>query len=158
MNTNLGLDLLILHNKLLSHLLTGLQNLSTMGTIAVSILLDLKKAFDTVDHKILLKKLYAYGIRGIFLKWFESYLSGRTQYVVFDGVQSETHRVDCGVPQGSILGPLLFILNMNDICNVSKLMFTILLCWWYVRFTQGHRSIKINKTYQFRAEPSVHMV
>ena len=60
------------------------------------------------------------------LKWFESYLSGRTQYVVFDGVQSETHRVDCGVSQGSILGPLLFILNMNDICNVSKLMFTIL--------------------------------
>ena len=96
------------------------------GNIAVAILLDLKKAFDTVDHKILLKKLYAYGIRGIFLKWFESYLSGRTQYVVFDGVQSETHRVDCGVPQGSILGPLLFILNMNDICNVSKLMFTIL--------------------------------
>ena len=96
------------------------------GNFAVAILLDLKKAFDTVDHKILLKKLYAYGIRGIFLKWFESYLSGRTQYVVFDGVQSETHRVDCGVPQGSILGPLLFILNMNDICNVSKLMFTIL--------------------------------
>ena len=85
------------------------------GNIAVAILLDLKKAFDTVDHKILLKKGYAYGIRGIFLKWFESYLSGRTQYVVFDGVQSETHRVDCGVPQGSILGPLLFILNMNDI-------------------------------------------
>ena len=96
------------------------------GNFAVAILLDLKKAFDTVDHKILLKKLYAYGIRGIFLKWFESYLSGKTQYVVFDGVQSETHRVDCGVPQGSILGPLLFILNMNDICNVSKLMFTIL--------------------------------
>ena len=96
------------------------------GNIAVAILLDLKKAFDTVDHKILLKKLYAYGIRGIFLKWFESYLSGRTQYVVFDGVQPEKHRVDCRAPQGSILGPLLFILNMNDICNVSKLMFTIL--------------------------------
>ena len=85
------------------------------GNIAEAILLDLKKAFDMFDHKIHPKKLYAYGIRGIFLKWFESYLSGRTQYVVFDGVQSETHRVD-----------LLFILNMNDIGNVSKLMFTIL--------------------------------
>ena len=89
-------------------------------------MLDLKKAFDTVNHKILSKKLYAYGIRAIFLKWFESYLSGRTQYVVFDGVQSETHRVDCEVPQGSILGSLLFIFNMNDISNVSKLIFTIL--------------------------------
>ena len=96
-----------------------------MGTL-LAVLLDLKKAFDTVDHKILLKKLYAYGIRSIFFKWFESYLSGKTQYVVFDGVQSETPRIDCGVPQGSILGPLLCILNMNDICNVSKLMFTIL--------------------------------
>ena len=87
------------------------------GNIAVAILLDLKKAFDTVDHNIYLKKIYAYSIRGIFLKRFESYLSGKTQYVVFDGIQSETHRVDCRVPQGSILGPLLFILNMNDICN-----------------------------------------
>ena len=65
-------------------------------------------------------------LEAIVLKCFESYLSGRTQYDVFHGVQSETHRVDCGVPQGSILGPLHFILNMNDICNVTKLMFTIL--------------------------------
>ena len=60
-----------------------------MGDIVIAILIDLKKAFDTVDHKILLRKLYVYGIRGYMLKWFESYLSNRTQYVVFDGEKSD---------------------------------------------------------------------
>ena len=87
---------------------------------------DLKKAFDTVNHRILLQKLHAYGIRGNMLKWFESYLTGRSKYVVYDGVKSDVYTVTCGVPQGSILGSLLFILNMNDICNASELLFTIL--------------------------------
>ena len=60
------------------------------------------------------------------LKWFESYLSHRTQYVVFDGEKSDTDSIKCGVPQESILGPLLFILSVNDICNVSPLLFKIL--------------------------------
>ena len=94
--------------------------------IVISLFIDLKKAFDTVDHRILLRKLYAYGIRGTMLKWIESYLSGRTQYVVFDGQESEIHGIQCGVPQGSILGPLLFILYMNDICNVSDIFFAIM--------------------------------
>ena len=96
------------------------------GDIVISLFIDLKKAFDTVDHRILLRKLYAYGIRGTMLKWIESYLSGRTQYVVFDGQESEIHGIQCGVPQGSILGPLLFILYMNDICNVSDIFFAIM--------------------------------
>ena len=86
----------------------------------------MKKAFDTVNHQILLQKLNAYGIRGNMLKWFESYLTNKSQYVVYDGIKSDIYNVTCGVPQGSILGPLLFILNMNDICNVSELLFTIL--------------------------------
>ena len=91
--------------------------------IVVSLFIDLKKTFDTVHHRILLRKLYAYGIRGVLLKWFESYLTDRSQYVIYDGVRSEIKFVECGVPQGSILGPLLFIIFMNDICNISDLMF-----------------------------------
>ena len=97
-----------------------------MSNIVISLFIDLKKAFDTVHHRILLRKLYAYGIRGILLKWFESYLTDRSQYVIYDGVKSEISLVQCGVPQGSILGPLLFIISMNDICNVSDLMFAIM--------------------------------
>ena len=96
------------------------------GDIVISVFLDLKKAFDTVDHHILFKKLYAYGIRGKVLKWFHSYLFNRSQYVIYDDMQSETHHVKCGVPQGSIMGPLLFIIYMNDICNVSKFLYAIL--------------------------------
>ena len=97
-----------------------------IGDIVITLLIDLKKAFDTIDHRILLRKLYSYGIRGSMLKWMESYLTDRSQYVVFDGKVSETHGIKCGVPQGSILGPLLFIISVNDICNVSPMLFKIL--------------------------------
>ena len=96
------------------------------GDIAIGVFLDFKKAFDTVPHDILLKTLYAYGIRGPALKLLKSYLSDRTQYVIYDGIQSTTLPISCGVPQGSILGPLLFIITMNDIGNVSEFLYTIL--------------------------------
>ena len=97
-----------------------------IGDIVITLLIDLKKAFDTIDHRILLRKLYSYGIRGTMFKWIESYLTGRSQYVIFDGKVSESRSIECGVPQGSILGPLLFISSVNDICNVSPILFKIL--------------------------------
>ena len=91
------------------------------GKIPISIFLDLSKAFDTLDHAILLQKLNHYGIRSVELKLLTNYLRGRTQYVAYDKATSDIYPITTGVPQGSILGPLLFIIYINDICNASKL-------------------------------------
>ena len=84
----------------------------SQGKYVGMVLIDLQKAFDTVDHDILLEKLDAMGFNHN--KWFESYLKGRKQMVVVNDVSSETGEVTCGVPQGSILGPLLFLCYVND--------------------------------------------
>ena len=77
--------------------------------------MDLSKTFDTLNHQILLKKLNYYGITGTALQWFSSYLNGRKQYVELDGTSSDLLPLSTGVPQGSILGPLLSLIYMNDI-------------------------------------------
>ena len=82
--------------------------------INISIFLDLKKAFDTVDHEILISKLTKYGVVGTPLRWFTSYLTDRKQYCQIDGHKSSLKSVHCGIPHGSCLGPLLFILYVND--------------------------------------------
>ena len=115
-NTNMAL--LILMDKLM----TALDN----DEYAIGIFLDFSKAFDTVDHDILLRKLNFYGIRGTPHEWIRSYLSEREQFTSYNGYTSSNLRISCGVPQGSILGPLLFLIYVNDLAFVSPDLFTIM--------------------------------
>ena len=91
------------------------------GKVSVLALLDLSSAFDTIDHEVLLKRLHdTYGIEGTVLNWFHSYLSERTQSVSFCGRASRAHQLLYGVPQGSVLGPVLFTLYRQPLASVIR--------------------------------------
>ena len=99
------------------------ENIQTQlddGKYSAGVFVDLKKAFDTIDHNILLKKLDYYGVRGIANEWFASYLKNRKQFVSISGHISSTQVIQADVSQGSILGPLLFLLHMNDLNKSIK--------------------------------------
>ena len=92
-----------------------------MGEVPTNIYIDLSKAFDTLDHSILLAKLNYYGVCGLENILFREYPSGRHQYVDYNDTKSETKSVSIGVPQGSILGPLLFIIYINNLPSVTPI-------------------------------------
>ena len=92
------------------------QNKYTLG-----VFIDLSKAFDTIYHNILIDKLISYGMKNNSLKWFSNYLSNRKQFIQAGAIKTSSLDIICGVPQGSILEPLLFIIYVNDLCNVSKI-------------------------------------
>jgi ribonuclease P/MRP protein subunit RPP40 len=107
-------------------LMENIINSLERGHFTIGLFLDFSKAFDTVNHKILISKLNHYGIRGIANKWITSYLTGREQYTSYNGANSQTKTIKCGVPQGSILGPILFLIYINDLGTFSDKLATIM--------------------------------
>ena len=117
-NHSCELALIELHDVLLNNIHNNFHSLG--------IFLDLSKAFDLIDHNILLYKLPYFGIRGVALDWFNSYLQNRSQYTRYNNFDSSLSKVECGIPQGSMLGSLLFLLYINDLCYVTSFFHFVL--------------------------------
>ena len=120
-------------NDVLLSIIENIQTDLDNGDFVAGVFIDLKKAFDTVDHDILLKKLEYYGVRGLSRDWIQSYLKNRKQFVSISNSTSNTKEITAGVPQRSVLGSLLFLLYINDL----------------------HRSVKYSKTFHFADDTNI---
>ena len=107
-------------NHAVVHMVQKIQEQIKNNKVAFGIFIDLQKAFDTVNHTILLNKLDSYGVRGVAKQWIKSYLTNRQQYVTINGYESDKENIIHGVPQGSVLGPILFTIYINDMNNCIK--------------------------------------
>ena len=103
--------------------------------------IDLSEAFDTVDHKILISKLKNIGVRGNNLKWLESYLNNRKQFIAYNNKYTSFETITCSVPQGSIIGPLLFLIYVNDLNQVLNILDPIMFAD-DTNFFYSHHQIK----------------
>ena len=119
-NAQFGFRLSLSTNNALMSITENIQSQLDQNKFCAGVFVDLKKAFDTVDHEILLKKLSHYGIRGIANEWFCSYLTKRKQYVIIGNQVSTLNEISTGVPQGSVLGLLLFLNYINDLNKCIK--------------------------------------
>ena len=131
-----GFQLSMSTNNALMSITENIQTQLDKGKYCAGVFVDLKKVFDTVDHNVLLRKLDYYGIRGIANEWFCSYLKKRKQFVSIENNKSSVQEILTGVPQGSILDQLLFLIYINDL----------------------HKSFRFSKTYHFADDTSIYTI
>lgn len=110
----------------LLHLVNNISTALDDKKFALGVFLDLSKAFDTVNHRTLISKLHRYGVDDVALLWLSNYISDREQFVYINGISSKKTKIICGVPQGSILGPLLFLIYINDLASSCNHLLPIL--------------------------------